>query len=51
MMREWRDVRLYFRALADVRRLRMVAEMARVPEISVKELCVHVRRLMAFFSR
>jgi ArsR family transcriptional regulator len=42
-MREWRELRLYFRALADVRRLRMVSEMARTPEISVKELCLRLR--------
>jgi ArsR family transcriptional regulator len=42
-MREWRELRLYFRALADVRRLRMVNEMARTPEISVKELCLRLR--------
>jgi DNA-binding transcriptional ArsR family regulator len=42
-MREWRELRPYFRALADVRRLRMVNEMARTPEVSVKELCLRLR--------
>jgi ArsR family transcriptional regulator len=42
-MREWRELRLYFGALADVRRLRMVNEMARTPEISVKDLCLRLR--------
>lgn len=42
-MRDWRDLRLYFRALADPRRLRMVAEIAATPNISVKELCLRLR--------
>jgi DNA-binding transcriptional ArsR family regulator len=42
-MREWRELRLYFRALADVRRLRMVAILATTGEVGVKELCAHLR--------
>ncbi len=42
-MRELRDLRLYFRALADVRRLRMVRLLAHEPEITVKDLCLHLR--------
>ena len=42
-MREWRDIRLYFRALSDVRRLRIVAELAKTPEMSVKDLGLRLR--------
>jgi ArsR family transcriptional regulator len=42
-MREFRDLRLYFRALADVRRLRIVRLLAHEPEVTVKDLCVHLR--------
>jgi ArsR family transcriptional regulator, arsenate/arsenite/antimonite-responsive transcriptional repressor len=42
-MREWRELRLYFRALADVRRLRMVTILASTGEVGVKELCVRLR--------
>ena len=42
-MRDWRELRGYFRALADVRRLRIVAELAQTPEITVKDLCVRQR--------
>ncbi len=42
-MREWRELRLYFRALADVRRLRMVAILAASGEVGVKDLCLHLR--------
>ncbi|MDB5077304.1 MAG: ArsR family transcriptional regulator [Chloroflexi bacterium] len=42
-MREWRELRVYFKALADVRRMRMVAELSHSPEISVKELCLRLR--------
>ena len=42
-MREWRELRLYFRAMADVRRLRMVAILAATGEVGVKELCAHLR--------
>jgi ArsR family transcriptional regulator, arsenate/arsenite/antimonite-responsive transcriptional repressor len=42
-MREWRELRIYFRALADVRRLKMVAELTREPEVSVKVLCLKLR--------
>lgn len=42
-MRDWRELRLYFRAMADPRRLRMVAEIAATPDISVKELCARLR--------
>ncbi len=42
-MRDWRELRGYFRALADVRRLRIVAELANTPEITVKELCARQR--------
>jgi ArsR family transcriptional regulator len=42
-MRDWRELRGYFRALADVRRLRIVAELAHTPEITVKELCSRLR--------
>src|SRR5579871_134176 len=43
MAREWRELRLYFRALADVRRLRLVGALATTPEINVKDLCLHLR--------
>jgi len=49
-MREWRELRLYFRALADVRRLRMVGEMTRTPEISVKDLCLKLRASQPLIS-
>ena len=42
-MRDWREMRAYFRALADVRRLRIVAELSHTPEITVKELCMRLR--------
>jgi ArsR family transcriptional regulator len=42
-MRELRDLRLYFRALSDVRRLRMIRLLAHEPEITVKDLCGHLR--------
>ena len=42
-MREWRDLRTYFRAMADPRRIRMVAEIAATPGISVKEICLRLR--------
>src|SRR6185312_15100808 len=42
-MREWRELRLYFRALADVRRLRMVTILAATGEVGVKELCARLR--------
>ena len=42
-MRDWRDLRLYFRAMADPRRMRMVAEIAATPDIGVKELCVRLK--------
>ena len=42
-MREWRELRVYFRALADVRRLRIVAELTHSPEITVKDLCLRLR--------
>jgi ArsR family transcriptional regulator len=42
-MREWRELRVYFKALADIRRMRMVAELSHSPEISVKELCIRLR--------
>lgn len=42
-MREWRELRLYFRALADVRRLRIVSILAATGEVGVKELCLHLR--------
>jgi ArsR family transcriptional regulator len=42
-VRELRDLRLYFRALADVRRLRMIRFLAHEPEVTVKDLCVHLR--------
>src|SRR5579863_2184793 len=42
-MREWRELRLYFRALADVRRLRMVAILAAAGEVGVKDLCLQLR--------
>ncbi len=42
-MRELRDLRLYFRALSDVRRLRIVRLLAHEPEITVKDLCAHLR--------
>lgn len=38
-MRDARDLRLYFRALADPRRLRMVGEISAAGEITVKDLC------------
>ena len=37
-MREARDLKLYFRALADPRRLRMVSEIAAAREVTVKDL-------------
>lgn len=49
-MREWREIRLYFRALSDVRRLRMVSELAHTPEISVKELCLRLRASQPLIS-
>ncbi|HVA91408.1 MAG TPA: metalloregulator ArsR/SmtB family transcription factor [Chloroflexota bacterium] len=42
-MREWRELRLYFRALADVRRLRLVAILAASGEVGVKDLCLQLR--------
>ncbi len=42
-MRERRELRLYFRALADVHRLRMVSAMAHGDQISVKDLCLQMR--------
>ena len=42
-MREWRELRLYFRALADVRRLRIVGILASTGEVGVKDLCLHLR--------
>lgn len=42
-MRDWRDLRTYFRAMADPRRIRMVAEIAATPGISVKEICLRLR--------
>jgi ArsR family transcriptional regulator len=42
-VREWRELRLYFRALADVRRLRMVAILAATGEVGVKDLCLQLR--------
>ena len=42
-MREWRELRTYFRAMADPRRIRMVAEIAATPGISVKEICLRLR--------
>jgi ArsR family transcriptional regulator len=42
-MRDWRELRGYFRALADVRRLRIVAELTHTPEITVKDLCIRLR--------
>lgn len=49
-MREWRELRVYFRALADVRRLRIVAELSHSPEVSVKDLCVRVRASQPLIS-
>ena len=41
-MRDARDLKLYFRALADPRRLRMVGEIAAAGEITVKDLCLRL---------
>jgi ArsR family transcriptional regulator len=49
-MREWRELRVYFRALADVRRLRMVAELSRASEITVKELCLRLHASQPLIS-
>ena len=49
-MRDWRELRGYFRALADVRRLRIVAELTHTPEISVKDLCVRLRASQPLIS-
>jgi ArsR family transcriptional regulator, arsenate/arsenite/antimonite-responsive transcriptional repressor len=42
-MREWREMRVYFRALADTRRLRIVSELTHSPEVSMKELRLRLR--------
>jgi ArsR family transcriptional regulator, arsenate/arsenite/antimonite-responsive transcriptional repressor len=42
-VREWRELRVYFRALADTRRLRIVSELTHSPEVSMKELSVRLR--------
>ncbi len=42
-MREWRELRIYFRALADVRRLRIVSELTHSSEVSVKDLSLRLR--------
>jgi ArsR family transcriptional regulator len=42
-MRDWRELRVYFRALADTRRLRIVSELTHSPEISVKDLSLRLR--------
>ena len=49
-MRDWRELRGYFRALADVRRLRIVSELAHTPEITVKELCARLRASQPLIS-
>lgn len=49
-MRDWRDLRQYFRAMADPRRMRMVAEIAATPEIGVKELCVRLKASQPLIS-
>jgi ArsR family transcriptional regulator, arsenate/arsenite/antimonite-responsive transcriptional repressor len=49
-MREWRELRIYFRALADVRRLRIVGELSHTPEVSVKELCLRLRASQPLIS-
>ena len=49
-MRDWRELRGYFRALADVRRLRIVAELAQSPEITVKDLCARLRASQPLIS-
>ena len=42
-MRDWKDLRQYFRAMADPRRMRMVAEISTTPDIGVKELCLRLK--------
>ncbi|GAC1397335.1 MAG: hypothetical protein NVSMB65_16290 [Chloroflexota bacterium] len=37
-MREYRELRAYYRALADTTRLRMLGEIARHPQVSVSDL-------------
>ena len=49
-MREWRELRLYFRALSDVRRLKMVSELSQATDISVKELCYRLRASQPLIS-
>ena len=49
-MREWRELRYYFRALADVRRLRIVAELSRTPEVAVKDICLRLRASQPLIS-
>ena len=49
-MRDWRELRGYFRALADVRRLRIVWELSHTPEITVKELCGRLRASQPLIS-
>jgi DNA-binding transcriptional ArsR family regulator len=49
-MRDWRDLRLYFRAMADPRRMRMIAEIAATPDIGVKELCARLRASQPLIS-